>query len=223
MRIPFFRLTLLISFIALLGLSLYFIQSQKDSYYLEKIIERLRADSRIAEIIVTKVEEDPETGKTYTTIKFLEYDTDLNPLKPKYFTFTGNIIQFQSMVIRFDDLLVKQGHSLKGKSAYLFMKAFQLTDNGAEVFNITKINQIPSGYRVSDAKNTFEEKLWQKFWDYALDSEKATKAGIKNAQIEAPGTKFIPGLIYTLKIEHSGGLRIDCQPIPTILQDNFQY
>jgi hypothetical protein len=33
--------------------------------------------------------------------------------------------------------------------------------------------------------------------------------GIKNAQIEAPGTKFVPGLIYTIKIEHDGGLRID--------------
>ena len=42
--------------------------------------------------------------------------------------------------------------------------------------------------------------------------------GIKNAQIEAPGTKFIKGILYTLKIEHDGGLRIDAQPLPKILQ-----
>ena len=28
------------------------------------------------------------------------------------------------------------------------------------------------------------------------------QAGIKNAQIEAPGSLFLPGTIYTLKIEH---------------------
>ncbi len=32
---------------------------------------------------------------------------------------------------------------------------------------------------------------------------------IKNAQIEAPGTMFVPGNLYTIKIEHDGGLRIE--------------
>ncbi|MFZ2602866.1 MAG: hypothetical protein WAX79_02555, partial [Candidatus Omnitrophota bacterium] len=143
----------------------------------------------------------------------------LNPLEPKYFTFSGNVIQFQSMVIRFDDFYVKKGHSLKGKSAYLFMKAFMLTNNGAEVFVITKVNEIPSGYEVAEVKNNFEKKIWQKFWEYALNPEKAGKVGIKNAQIEAPGTKFIPGMIYTIKIEHDGGLRIDAKPVTPVLKN----
>ncbi|MCM8782038.1 MAG: hypothetical protein NC828_03200 [Candidatus Omnitrophica bacterium] len=183
-----------------------------------KIIERLSAESRVAEVIVTDVKDDLKTRKTYTTIKFLEYDTKLSPLEPKYFTFSGNIIQFQAMVIRFDDFYVKKGHPLKGKSAYLFTKVFMLTDKGAEVFDITKMNEIPSGYKVEGAKNNFERKLWQKFWQYALDSQEAKRAGIKNAQIEAPGTKFIPGMVYTIKIEHDGGLRIDSKPISPILK-----
>jgi hypothetical protein len=196
----------------------YITNTLRENLLLKKIIERLTADSRVAEAVVTDVKYDPKTKKTYTSIKFLEYDTQLNPLEPKYFTFSGNIIQFQSMVIRFDDFYVKRGHPLKGKSAYLFMRAFMLTDKNAEVFEITKVNEIPSGYKVEGAKNSFEKRLWQKFWQYALTPEKAKRIGIKNAQIEAPGTKFIRGIVYTIKIEHDGGLRIDSNPISPILK-----
>jgi len=185
---------------------------------LEQVIQRLSADSRVAEVLVTGLKIDPETKQKRTTIKFLEYSADNKPLPPKYFTFSGDIIQFQSMVIRFDDLYVKKGHPLKGKSAYLFMRAFSLKDNGAEVFDITKINEVPSGYVVTSPKNLFEKMLWQRFWKYALDMDQAKLAGVKNAQIEAPGSRFVPGMLYTIKIEHDGGLRIDSQPLSPILK-----
>ena len=197
----------------------YIAKNHIENKLLQKVIERLTADSRVAEVIVTDVKRDFKAKKTYTTIKLLEYDTKLNPLEPRYFTFSGNIIQFQSMVIRFDDFYVKKGHPLKGRSAYLFMKAFMLTDKGAETFEITKVNEIPSGYEAAEVKNSFEKKLWQRFWEYALNPQKAGKVGIKNAQIEAPGTKFIPGMIYTIKIEHDGGLRIDAKPVNPILKN----
>jgi hypothetical protein len=185
---------------------------------LKQVIERLIADSRIAEVVVTDVRSDPKTGKDYTTIKFLEYDTGLNPLPPKYFTFAGNIIQFQSMVIRFDDMYVKSGHPLKGKSAYIFLKAFVLNGKETESFDINKVYEVPSGYEISGVHKIFQKKLWRRFWDYALDPKEARRMGIKNAQIEAPGTRFVPGMLYTVKIEHDGGMRIDAQTLPLILK-----
>ena len=86
---------------------------------LRQVIARLSADTRIAEVVVTKSEFDEVSGKILTTIKFLEYNSEGQPLTPKYFSFRGNIIQFQSLVIRFNDNLVKKGDKLKGKSAYL--------------------------------------------------------------------------------------------------------
>ncbi len=189
-----------------------------ENQILLKVIERLTAESRVAEVIVTDVKFDPKAGKAYTTIKFLEYNTKMAPLAPKYFTFSGNSIQFQSLVVRFDDFYVKKGHSLKGKSAYFFMKVFMLTDKGAEVFNINKVNEIPCGYEVEGAKNSFERQLWQRFWKYAFDPQKAGRIGIKSAQLEAPGAKFIPGMIYTIKIEHDGGLRIDAKALSPVLK-----
>jgi len=185
---------------------------------LRKIIERLHAETRRADVLVTKSEFDEITKRIKTTIKFLEYDAQGKPLEPKYFTFAGNIIQFQSLVIRFNDKLVEAGDRLRGKSAAFFMKAFVL--NGAETqeFDITKAYEIPGGYRVSAKSDVSEQKLWKEFWNYALDSKKRERAGIKNAQIEAPGSMFLPGTIYTLKIEHGGGLRIDASPVPEILK-----
>lgn len=219
MKLQISKLYKVIAVTVILAVIFYLVKSQIENHLLKKVIERLTADSRVAEVIVTNVKRDAKTKKAYTTIKFLEYDTKLRPLEPKYFTFSGDVIQFQSMVIRFDDFYVKKGHPLKGKSAYLFIKAFMLTDNGAETFEITKTNEIPSGYKVADVKNNFEKKIWQKFWEYALNPEKSSKVGIKNAQIEAPGTKFISGMIYTIKIEHDGGLRIDSKPVNPILKN----
>ncbi|HLD40770.1 MAG TPA: hypothetical protein VJA84_01170 [Candidatus Omnitrophota bacterium] len=219
MKFKISKLKIFISTGIFIVAAFYAVNILRENQMLKKIIERLAADSRVAEVIVTGVKSDQRTKKTYTTIKFLEYNAKLNPLEPKYFTFSGNIIQFQSMVIRFDDFYVKKGHSLKGKSAYLFLKAFLLTDKGAETFDITKINEIPSGYQVEGAKNNFERRLWLRFWEYALNPIQARRAGIKNAQIEAPGTRFIPGMLYTIKIEHDGGLRIDSAPLSPILKN----
>lgn len=219
MKLKISKICMVVAGVVILVTIFYVVKSQMENQQLKKVIERLTADSRVAEVIVTDVKRDLKTKKTYTTIKFLEYDTKLNPLEPKYFTFSGNVIQFQSMVVRFDDFYVKKGHPLKGKSAYFFMKAFMLTDKSAETFEITKINEIPSGYEAAEVKNNFEKKIWQKFWEYALNPKEASKAGIKNAQIEAPGTKFIPGMIYTIKIEHDGGLRIDAKPVTPILKN----
>jgi hypothetical protein len=203
--------------IAVCAAAFFIFRAQLENRQLRKIIERLAAESRVAEVLVTDVRTDPATGQTQTTIKFLEYDTKQNPLTPKYFTFLGNIIQFQSLVIRFDDFYIKGGHPLKGKSAYIFMMAFTLNNKRPEIFEINKIDDVPCGYKIDGVSSDFQKKLWKRFWEYALQPKEAKRMGIKNAQIEAPGTKFIKGLLYTLKIEHDGGLRIDAQPLPKIL------
>jgi len=185
---------------------------------LKQIIERLEAESRIAEVLVTDVHFDEESARTFTTIKFLEYDSKENPMMPEYFTFSGNIIQFQSLVIRFNDINVKNKDKLKDKSAYIFWKVFMLDGTNTQEFEITPASRIPKGYKIVTAQSDYEKKLWQKFWEYALSPDKAQAIGIKNAQIEAPGTMFVPGTIYTIKIEHDGGMRIDAAPLPEILK-----
>ena len=186
---------------------------------LRQIIKNLKAESRIAEVLVTESSLDEYTRKYTTTIKFLEYDVKGKPLKPKYFTFKGNQIQFQTLVVRFDDKYVEEGHRLKGKSIFLFLKAFVLDGKNTQEMMITPTNEIPDGYRAGNPPNYYEKEIWSHFWKYALDPSERARLGIKNAQIEAPGSVFVPGTIYTLVIEHHGGIRIDTRPIPEILKN----
>ena len=113
---------------------------------------------------------------------------------------------------------MKVGDRLRGKSAILFLKAFILEGKKTQEFKITETYQIPQGYKVPGEDSLFEAELWHQFWDYALDPEARKRTGVKNAQIEAPGSMFVPGTIYTLQLEHDGGLRIDTKPIPHILK-----
>ena len=203
---------------ALLSAGFWVNRLLEEARVLGKVSERLSAESRAAEVLVTKSELDEKTGKIYTTIKFLEFDAKGKPLTPKYFTFPGNIIQFQSLVIRFQDRFVRTGDKLRGKSAYFFMKAFVLNGAQTQEFEITPTHQIPAGYKLPEKKSEFEVALWKEFWNYALSPASRERAGIKNAQIEAPGSLFLPGTIYTIRIEHDGGLRIDTRPVPEILK-----
>lgn len=181
------------------------------------VIRRLCAESRRAEVIVT--DRDTQGDRVRTTLKFLEYDSSGRPLAPRYFTFYGDLIQFQALVIRFNDNLVMAGVPLKGRSVAFFTKIFILGDGKVEtqLFEINKSYEIPSGYRTGPHQAFFERLLWRRFWEYALDNDTARRAGVKNAQLEAPGTRFLPGRLYTVKIEHDGGLRIDSEPLPAVL------
>jgi hypothetical protein len=196
----------------------YRIRVNREVEILKSIVKRLEADTRLATVIVTDSRDIGATNGPETTIKFLEYDIDGKTLDPKYFRFTGNIIQFQSLVIRFNDIHIRHGDRLKDKSAYLFWKVFMLDGRRTEEYVVTEINAIPSGYKLPGLNDHYERDLWQYFWNYALNSDDAGRKGIKNAQIEAPGTRFIPGMLYTIRIEHDGGLRIDSEALPDILR-----
>ncbi len=184
---------------------------------LKAIITRLEADSMVAEVLVTDVEPGRSGGGGRTTIKLLEYASDGTPLEPRHFSFTGNVIQFQSLVIRFDDILVRNGDALRGKSAYILWKVFMLNGKDTEEYELVKLHEIPNGYKVPDLDDPLERRLWQRFWDYAL-ARSGPDLGVKNAQIEAPGTRFVPGVLYTIRIEHDGGLRIDSSTLSTIFR-----
>ena len=216
-KIKIFCLVCLVAFIGVLAYKLIFTYVNENKV-LKQVVSRLEAESRIAEVLVTKVKYDEESGNMFTTIKFLEYDVNQNPLDPMYFTFSGNIIQFQSLVIRFDDRYIKVNDKLKGKSIFIFWKVFMLDGSNTQEFEISKINKIPQGYKIEGSNNYFEKKLWESFWSYALNPKTAKMKGIKNVQIEAPGTIFVPGMLYRLKIEHDGGIRIETISLPEILK-----
>ena len=77
----------LIALIALVAVFIAIANYIHEKTIFNQVLARLKADSRTAEVMVTKVEHDQNLNKNFTTIKFLEYDSNGKPLDPKYFTF----------------------------------------------------------------------------------------------------------------------------------------
>ena len=113
----------------------------------QQMLDRLQAESRAAQVLVTAVNYDEKTHRNMTTIKFVEDDSTGHALPPKYFTFSGNLIQFQSLVVRFEDKFVAAGDRFKGRSVYLFWKVFMLDGPRTQEFPITQVDEIPAGIR----------------------------------------------------------------------------
>jgi len=62
----------------------YYRMAARENAVLKKMVSRLEADTRVAEVLVTGVNFVEKEQKTYTTIKFLEYDADGNSMPPPH-------------------------------------------------------------------------------------------------------------------------------------------
>jgi hypothetical protein len=199
----------------------WFYQNHREVEVLKEMVQRLTAEERVAEVWVEDFRRDEEGNPTRIRLKILEFGQEKKPLKPVYCDFSVNdVIHFEALVIRLNDELILDG---EGKSIYLFRRAFALDDKGNtyESCDINRPMEVPGGYSLQAGErrvNEIESKYWKSFWVYALDEQRRKDAGVKNAQIEAPATRFVPDKIYRMILEHDGGLRIQASPVPEILK-----
>ena len=191
---------------------------------LARVVERLEAETRRAQVIVTKQGVNPATGRLETTLKFMETGPGGDPLPPRYFTVEGDVVYFDALVIRFEREYVERGDALRGKSICLFRRVFgehQAPEEGFPVDRAAGAGEVPDVYRVNPDPTPFERELWKEFWRYAADPAAARAKGVRVIQGEAVYTRFIPGNLYTLTLDHGGGLSIKVEPIPAILRDEL--
>jgi hypothetical protein len=215
------RIILLIMLVAAAGTLYWYYQSNRETEALKQIISRLTSEERVAEVWVENIRPADGSAFTQLRLKFLEYDSTKKPLPPKYCTFSVNdVIHFEAFVVRLNDTLIING---EGKSVSLFRRAFALDDKGNtyEACELNRVQDVPGGYALSNpdqVASETESRFWKSFWQFALDEKRRGEAGIKNAQIEAPATKFVPEKIYRLILEHDGGLYIEAKDVPEILK-----
>jgi len=215
------RLLLLLAVAAAVAGGWWWYQGQRQVEVLKRMISRLTAEDRVAEVLVVSQRTDDTGQATHLRLKILEYGPRGRPLQPVFCDFSLNdVIHFEALVIRLNDELVMGG---EGKSIHFFRRAYALDDDGNryESCDINKPMEIPGGYSLGDGNpyvSRTERQMWQNFWHYALDQERRRADGVKNAQIEAPATRFVTGKIYRLVLEHDGGLTISASDVPAILR-----
>lgn len=185
---------------------------------LEGMVERLKTNRRMAQIVVTDQAIDDAGNVAETTLLFVELGPDGEPLSRQCFTIPGDTAFFDALVIKFDEESVAMAHPLRGQSLALMRRVYSDRLRPRDGFGIDEPGEAPAGYRVhaeTDEAAKFQQRLWDRFWDLANDPKLAAEQGVRVAQGEAVYKPLKPGVFYELTLDVDGGLNL----VPGALPD----
>lgn len=182
-------------------------QLERQQKELHQIVERLSTEQRLAEVDVVNQSTD-EAGRTWTTIRFVEFDRQDRPLPEHVLELPGQVIFFDALVIKFTEEMTALADPLRGKSIALFRRVYSENQAPIEGELIDAVGVVPDIYRLTDQPSDFELGLWRDFWSYAVDPEKARAENVRVAQGEAVYAPLSAGEKWTLTLENDGGLNL---------------
>jgi hypothetical protein len=194
-------------------------EANRRTEQLRRVVEHIRAERRVADLIVT--EQTEVAGVTHTTLLFVEYARDGSPLPAKRFTFEGTQAHLDAMVVKFEGKYVDgPDEPLRGQSVALFTRLFGDKQTPEQAHRIDEPGQIPAVYRGADPRvSEFEQALWRDFWRLADDAGYRKEAGVRVAQGEGLWRPFEPGKLYTVNLTNEGDLTITAEPLRGIYSE----
>lgn len=181
---------------------------------LQKVVERLTGEDRVAEVRVLdqiragEVVNGKPAESTITTIEFVELDREQHPLPARRFIISDEVVYFDALVVKFEPEFVGAADELRGKSLLLFRRIFGEHQQPAEGYMIDPGGQVPDVYRVDPEPSEFEKEIWRRFWNYATDIELARQAGVRVAQGEAVYKPMRRAQVWTLTLSNTGDLNL---------------
>jgi hypothetical protein len=125
---------------------------EEDKKQLQQIVQRLEGERRVADVLVSRREIVNDVPQT--TLLFVEYDRNNQPLPAKSFCIAGTSAHIDAMVIKFDHDFVAQNDPLRGHSIALFTKIYGDKQTPADAFPIDAPGAIPDIYRGADPRLT---------------------------------------------------------------------
>jgi hypothetical protein len=188
---------------------------------LQQIVTRLNDERRVAQLLVT--DQKVVDGQTRTTLLFVEYARNDEPLPPREFTIMGAEAHLDALVVKFDHYLVENNDALRNHSLALFTRIYgdhQAPIQGSAVDTPGKIPEIYRGTGPQVQK--FETDLWQDFWQLAENPDLAKSKGVRVANGDGLFWPCRPGEVYTVSVESNGGMNLATEPLKGIYADALQ-
>jgi hypothetical protein len=187
-------------------------QLEQEKKELQQFVQRLIAERRVAQVLVT--DQKQVNGVTQTTLMFKEFSRDGSDLPFKVFTIEGNEAHIDALVIKFEHDLIEHDDPLRGHSIALFTELYGRHQSPALGFPIDAPGKVPDFYRDADPRtDAFESKLWTDFWKLADDSAYRQEKGVRVANGQGVWFPVELGKMYTITLESDGGLNVTPQPI----------
>ena len=170
-------------------------------------LKLLKVDRRMARVVVLEQGPSATAGRVKTKLRFEEVDAAGNPVgAPRELTLEGDVLYVDSLVVKFDDLLVEKGDPLRAASLCHFRRLFGEYQQPSEGVALDAPGERPAIYGGGAEMSPLEQEIWRDFWNLANDPKKAAALGIRAAHGEAPSMKLKAGEVYRITLRASGGL-----------------
>jgi hypothetical protein len=177
---------------------------EQDKQRLEAYLKILKHIDRRARVEVLQQANDPR-GNLQTTIRFTEVDAAGKPVNlSREMTLPGQVVYFDTLVIKFDDHFIEQGDPFKGQALMLFRRIFSSTMRAEDGFVVDTVGQAPEVYAGRKALSSFEKDLWKRFWELANDEKLAKERGVRAIHGDAPYMRLEPNRVYEICLRSTG-------------------
>ncbi len=174
----------------------------------ETALRLLKQRHRIARIRVLDQQPIPESDppRMMTTVEFFEVNGEGVPIDElrKKFEIEGDRVYVECLVAKFEDKYVEEADLDRATAICLFQRIFGEYQQPQDGFALDQIGSSPTSYARGGKTSKFEQQIWDDFWTFASDREKAAEIGIRAAHADAPSTKVKKGVTYQLEMRSTG-------------------
>ncbi|NOZ38794.1 MAG: hypothetical protein GXP24_01035 [Planctomycetes bacterium] len=174
----------------------------------ETSLRLLKQRHRIARIRVLDQQPIPESEppRVLTTVEFFEVNGEGVPIdeQRRKFEIEGDRIYVECLVAKFEDEYIEAADLDRATAICLFQRIFGEYQQPQEGFPLDQVGSSPTSYARGGKMSDFEQHIWDDFWEFAGDPEKAAEIGIRAAHADAPSTKVKKGVTYQLEMRSTG-------------------
>ena len=168
----------------------------------------LKMSHRIARLRVLDQQPIPDSNppRVMTTLEFFEVNDEGIPIddKRRQFEIEGTRVYVDCLVAKFEDKYVEQADLERATAICMFQRIFGEYQQPQDGFLIDEVGSSPTSYARGGQISEFEQKIWDDFWEFAADRQKAAEIGIRAAHADAPSTKVKQGVTYQLELRATG-------------------
>ena len=180
-------------------------QLEQERQRLLDYARRLGTSRRVAQVNVVKQRVN-DRGETVSTLLWQEIGRDGRLGTPLAVEAIGELVYFESLVIKFQAHFVGEGDPQRGTSLAMFRRIFGECQVPDSVPGLDRRARPPLGQAERD--DPLHAELWQRFWEMVDDPQLAEEYGVRVAQCEAPAVPLQAGQVWELTLDSAGGLNL---------------
>jgi len=181
-----------------------------DNERLQTAMQLLKVDQRLVHVIVREVMQDPETGETVSLVDFIEVNHEGERIaEPQQLKLVGDEVRIDCWVVNFEDEYVEQGDVERGTALVFFKRIYGNVEGPMKGHDLDEVGARPQIYGSGGQMTDFQKNIWNEFWTFASDADKAEAMGIRAATGRSVFFPAVEGKLYKVSLRASDGLSVE--------------